>query len=45
MIKRSTLPKGVITKLLDDIKLVRTLQVNPKMQKSCHDARLEIAQV
>jgi hypothetical protein len=34
MIKRSALPKGVITKLLGDIKLVRTLAGHPKMQKN-----------
>ena len=34
MIKRSALPKGIIiTKLLGDIKLVRTLAGHPKMQK------------
>jgi hypothetical protein len=44
MIKRSALPKGIITKFLGDTKLVRTLAGHPKMQK-VHDARLEIAQV
>jgi hypothetical protein len=33
MIKRSALPKGVITKLLGDTKLVRTLTGHLKMQK------------
>ncbi len=33
MIKRSTLPKSVITKLLGDTKLVRTLTGHHKMQK------------
>jgi hypothetical protein len=33
MINRSALPKGVITKLLGCIKLVRTLAGHPKMQK------------
>ncbi len=33
MIKRSAFPKGVITKLLGDIKLVRTLAGHPKMQE------------
>jgi hypothetical protein len=45
MIKRYALPKGIITKLLGDTKLVRTLAGQLKMQKSLHDARLEIAQV
>jgi hypothetical protein len=42
MIKRSALPKGVITKLLGDIKLVRTLAGHPKMQKviTMQDLRL-----
>ncbi len=34
MIKRLALPKGVITKLLGDIKLVRTLAGLPKTQKN-----------
>jgi hypothetical protein len=33
MIKRSALPKGVITKLLGDTKLVRTLAGHLKMQE------------
>jgi hypothetical protein len=33
MIKRSALPKGVITKLLSDTKLVRTLAGCLKMQE------------
>jgi hypothetical protein len=33
MIKRSALPKGVITKLLGDTKLVRTLAGHLKMHK------------
>ncbi len=33
MIKRSALPKGVITKLLGDSKLVRILKGHLKMQK------------
>ncbi len=33
MIKRSALPKGIITKLLGDMKTVRTLEGHPKMQK------------
>jgi hypothetical protein len=33
MIKRSALPKGIITKLLGDIKLVRTLAGRLKMQE------------
>jgi hypothetical protein len=33
MIKRSALPKGVITKLLGDTKIVRTLAGRLKMQK------------
>jgi hypothetical protein len=33
MIKRSALPKGIITKLLGDIKLVRTLAGHLKMQE------------
>ncbi len=33
MIKRSALPKGVITKMLGDIKLVRTLAGHPKTQR------------
>jgi hypothetical protein len=45
MIKKSAFPKGVITKLHDDTKLVRTLTGPLKMQKSHHDARLEIAGV
>jgi hypothetical protein len=42
MIKRSALPKGVITKLLGDIKLVRTLAGHPKKQKvvTMQDLRL-----
>jgi hypothetical protein len=42
MIKRSALPKGIITKLLGDIKLLRTLAGHPKMQKvvTMHDLRL-----
>ncbi len=42
MIKRSALPKGIITKLLGDIKLVRTLAGHPKMQKviTMQDLRL-----
>jgi hypothetical protein len=42
MIKRSALPKGVITKLLSDIKLVRTLAGHLKMQEvvMMHDLRL-----
>jgi hypothetical protein len=33
MIKKSALFKGIITKFLGDIKLVRTLAGHPKMQK------------
>jgi hypothetical protein len=33
MIKTSALPKGIIIKLLGDIKLVRTLAGHPNMQK------------
>jgi hypothetical protein len=33
MIKRSALPKGVITKFLGGIELARTLAGHPKMQK------------
>jgi hypothetical protein len=33
MIKRSALPKGVITKLLGDTKLVRNLAGHLKMQE------------
>ncbi len=33
MVKRSALPKGIITKFLDDTKLVRTLAGHLKMQK------------
>jgi hypothetical protein len=33
MVKRSALPKGIITKLLGDTKLVRTLAGRLKMQK------------
>ena len=33
MIKRSALPKGIITKLLGDTKLVRTLAGHLKMQE------------
>ncbi len=33
MIKQSALPKGVLTKLLGDTKLVRTLTGHLKMQK------------
>ncbi len=33
MIKRSTLPNGIITKLLSDTKLVRTLAGHLKMQE------------
>jgi hypothetical protein len=42
MIKRSALPKGVITKLLCDTKLVRTLAGHLKMQKvvTMQDLRL-----
>jgi hypothetical protein len=42
MIKRSTLPKGVITKLLGDTKLVRTLAGHLKMQEvvTMQDIRL-----
>ncbi len=42
MIKRSALPKGVITKLLGDTKLVRTLAGRLKMQEviTMHDLRL-----
>jgi hypothetical protein len=42
MIKRLALPKGVITKLLGDIKLVRTLAGHPNMQKviTMQDLRL-----
>jgi hypothetical protein len=42
MIKRSALPKGVITKLLGDIKLVRTLAGHLKMQEvvTMHHLRL-----
>ncbi len=34
MIKKSALPKGIITKLLGDTKLVRTLEVALKLKKS-----------
>jgi hypothetical protein len=42
MIKRSALPKGIITKLLGDTKLVRTLAGCLKMQKvtTMQDLRL-----
>ncbi len=42
MIKRSALPKGVITNLLGDTKLVRTLTGHLKMQEvvMMHDLRL-----
>ncbi len=42
MIKRLALPKGIITKLLGDIKLVRTLPGCLKMQEviTMHDLRL-----
>jgi hypothetical protein len=42
MIKRSALPKGVITKLLGDTKLVRTLTGHLKMHKvvTMQDLRL-----
>jgi hypothetical protein len=42
MIKRSALPKGVITKLLGDTKLVRTLAGRLKMQEvvTMQDIRL-----
>jgi hypothetical protein len=42
MVKRSALPKGVITKLLGDTKLVRTLAGHLKMQEvvTMHDLRL-----
>jgi hypothetical protein len=42
MIKRSALPKGVITKLLGDTTLVRTLAVCHKMQEvvTMQDIRL-----
>jgi hypothetical protein len=42
MIKRSALPKGVITKLLGDTKLVRTLAGHFKMQEvvTMQDIRL-----
>jgi hypothetical protein len=42
MIKRSALPKGIITKLLGDTKLVRTLAGHPKLQEviTMHDLRL-----
>ena len=42
MIKRSALPKGVITKLLGDTKLVRTLAGHLKMQEvvTMQDIRL-----
>jgi hypothetical protein len=42
MIKRSGLPKGVITKLLGDTKLVRTLAGRLKMQEvvTMQDVRL-----
>jgi hypothetical protein len=42
MIKRSALPKGVVTKLLGDIKLVRTLAGRLKMQEfvTMQDIRL-----
>ncbi len=33
MIKRSALPKGIITKWLGDVKLVMTFAGQPKMQK------------
>ncbi len=42
MIKRSALPKGIITKILGDTKLVRTLAGHPKTQKvvTMQDLRL-----
>jgi hypothetical protein len=42
MIERSALPKGIITKLLGDTKLVRTLAGHLKMQEvvMMHDLRL-----
>jgi hypothetical protein len=42
MIKRSALPKGIATKLLDDTKLVRTLAGCPKTQEvvTVQDIRL-----
>jgi hypothetical protein len=42
MIKRSALPKGIITKLLGDTKLVRTLAGHLKMQEvvTMHNLRL-----
>jgi hypothetical protein len=42
MIKRSALPKGVITKVIGDIKLVRTLAGHLKMQEvvTMRDLRL-----
>jgi hypothetical protein len=42
MIKRSALPKGVVTKLLGDTKLVRTLASHFKMQEvvTIQDSRL-----
>ncbi len=42
MIKRSALPKGIITKLLGDIKLVRILAGHPKMKNilTMRDLRL-----
>jgi hypothetical protein len=42
MIKRSALPKGIITKLLGDTKLVRTLAGHLKMQETAtmQDIRL-----
>jgi hypothetical protein len=42
MIKRSALPKGIITKLLGDTKLVRTLAGHLKMQEviTMRDLRL-----
>jgi hypothetical protein len=42
MIKRSALPKGIITKLLGDTKLVRTLVGHLKMQEvvTMQDIRL-----
>jgi hypothetical protein len=43
MIKRSALPKGIITKLLGDTKLVRTLAGHLKMQEvvTMQDIRLQ----
>jgi hypothetical protein len=42
MIKRSALPKGIVTKLLGGIRLVRTLAGHPNMQKvlTMQDLRL-----